>query len=78
MVTSIFRRSRADNSVVSCGIWPKFKLILAFMNVHITCKYEKDPMKNSGENVITLFSPLLVYGVFRHSRADNSAVYGLI
>ena len=42
MVTSIFRRSRAANSVVSGGIWPKFKPIQAFM-------YEKDPIKNSGE-----------------------------
>ena len=37
-----FRRSRAANSIVSGGIWPKFKLIQAFMHVLITCKYEKD------------------------------------
>ena len=48
-----FRRSRAANSIVSGGIWPKFKLIQAFMHVLITCKYEKDPIKNSRENVIT-------------------------
>ena len=53
-VTSIFfRRSRAANSIVSGGIWPKFKLIQAFMHVLITCKYEKDPIKNSRENVMT-------------------------
>ena len=38
---------------VSGGIWPKFKLIQAFMHVLITCKYEKDPIKNSRENVMT-------------------------
>ena len=51
MVTSNFRRSRAANSVVSGGILPKFKLIQAFMHVLISCKYEKDPIKNSEENV---------------------------
>ena len=47
------RRSRAANSIVSGGIWPKFKLIQAFMHVLITCKYEKDPIKTSRENVMT-------------------------
>ena len=28
-------------------IWPYFQLIHAFMHVLITCKYEKDKMKNS-------------------------------
>ena len=53
VVPSIFRRSRAANSIVNGGIWPKFKLIQAFMHVLITCKYEKDPIKNSRENVMT-------------------------
>ena len=35
-----------------------FKLIQALMHVLITCIYEKDPIKNSGENVMALFSPL--------------------
>ena len=39
-------------------IWPNFKLIQAFMHVLIACKYEKDLMKNSGDNVMTSFSPL--------------------
>ena len=34
-------------------IWPHFKLIQACMHVLIDCKYEKDQMKNSGDNVIT-------------------------
>ena len=39
-------------------IWPNFELIQALIHVIITCKYEKDPIKNSGENVMTSFSPL--------------------
>ena len=39
-------------------IWPIFELIQVFMHGLITCKYEKDPIKNSGENVMTTFSPL--------------------
>ena len=39
-------------------IWLNFKLIQAFMHVLIACKYEKDQMKNSGENVMTSFSQL--------------------
>ena len=39
-------------------IWPNFELIQAIMHVLIACKYEKDQMKNSGENVMTSFSPL--------------------
>ena len=31
-------------------IWPNFEVIQAFMNVLIAGKYEKDQMKNSGEN----------------------------
>ena len=60
-------------------IWPNFELIHAFMHVLIACKYEKDQMKNSGENVMTSFSPLKVYGIFfRRSRAANSVVHGRI
>ena len=39
-------------------IWPNFELIQALIHVLITCKYEKDPIKNSGENVMTSFPPL--------------------
>ena len=47
------------------------------MYVLITCKYEKDPIKNSQENVMTSFFPLYVYGnFFRRSRAANSVVGG--
>ena len=43
---------------VSGRIWPNFELIQALIYVLITGKYEKNPIKNSGENVITSFSPL--------------------
>ena len=46
-----FRRLRAANSVVCSWIWPNFKLIQALMYVIITCKYEKDPIKNNREKV---------------------------
>ena len=39
-------------------IWSNFKLIQALMYVIITCKYEKDPIKNSQEKVETSFFPL--------------------
>ena len=42
----------------SVRIWPNFELIQALIHVLITCKYEKNPIKNSGENVMTSFSPL--------------------
>ena len=50
-----FRRLRAANSVVPGRIWPNFKLIQALMYVIITCKYEKDPIKNNREKEATLF-----------------------
>ena len=56
--TSIFRRARADNSRVGGGIWPKFKLIQAFMHVLLTCKNEVDQIKNEGARVFTRFLPL--------------------
>ena len=39
-------------------IWPKLELIQAFMHDLIVCKYEKDQMKNSGENVMRSLFPL--------------------
>ena len=49
------------------------------MYVIITCKYEKDPIKNSRENVMTSFFPLQVYwNFFRRSRAANFVVGGPI
>ena len=55
-VHQIFRRARADNSGVCGGIWPKFELIQAFMNVLLTCKNEVDQIKNEGARVFQDFS----------------------
>ena len=58
-------------------IWLNYKLIQALVYVIITCKYDKDPIKNSREKVETSFFPLLAYGdFFRRSRAAKSAVGG--
>ena len=49
------------------------------MYVIITCKYEKDQIKNSRKKVETSFFPLQAYGdFFRLSRAANYAVGGPI
>ena len=60
-------------------IWPNFELIQALIHVLITCKYEKDPIKNSGENLMTSFSTIIsLWDFFIRSRAANSAVLGPI
>ena len=43
----------------SCWIWRNFVLIQASMHVLITCKYENDQMKNSGENVMMSFFSII-------------------
>ena len=53
-----FRSSMAAYSDVSGGILPKFKLSQAFMVVPLTCKNEKDLIKNEGSRVVTRLSPL--------------------
>ena len=51
-------------------IWSYLELIQALMRVLITCKYGKDPIKNSGENAMTSFYPLKIYGFF-HTLKGN-------
>ena len=58
-----FRRLRAASSVVSGQIWPNCKLIQALMYVIITCKYEKDPIKNNREKVATPFLQIITQSV---------------
>ena len=53
-----FRRLRAANSAVCGRIWPNFKLFQAIMYVIITCKYEKDPIKNNREKLATTYFKL--------------------
>ena len=40
------------------------------MYILITCKYEKDLIKNSRENVMTSFFPLLVYEIFSDAQGQ--------
>ena len=58
IICRFFRRSKADNSVVSGRNWPKFKLIQAFMHVLYTRKNEEDPVKNEVARVATRFLTL--------------------
>ena len=56
---TVFQIITLSVAMETCGrIWPNFELIQASMHVLIACKYEKDQMKNSGENVMMSFSPL--------------------
>ena len=56
----LFRRYREANSVVSDGIWPKFKLIHTFMYVLVTYIDKENQMKNEGARVVTtLYSYIL-------------------
>ena len=48
------------------------------MYVLITCKYEKDPIKNSRKNMMTVFPIINLWDFFRRSRAANSVVGGPI
>ena len=52
------RCSRAANSAVLGPIWLNFELVRDVMDVLVTCKYEKDLIKNEGPRVDTTFSPL--------------------
>ena len=67
-----FKRSRAANSAVHGQIWPNFELIQDLMVVLVTCKNEKDPIKNEGARVFTT----LYINFFRRSRANYSGVGG--
>ena len=74
-----FKRSRADNSAARGRIWLNFELNRDLMYVVVPCKYGKDPIENSEDNVWTTFSPYKVYGdFFKRSRADNSPARGRI
>ena len=48
-----FWRSRAAYPAVGGPIWPNFELLRALLHVIVTCKYEKNGMKNSWDDVAT-------------------------
>ena len=57
----------------------EFQTHTSFTVVLVTCKNEKDPIKNEGARKVTTFLQLHVYGDFsRRSRAANSEVLCLI
>ena len=72
-----FRHSRAANSAVGGPIRPKFELVRALMHVIITCKYQKERMKNSREKWRHRFShhnPMLPWKpVVESGRISNSS-----
>ena len=78
VVTSIFRRSRAGNSVVRDRIWPNFNLVQALMYDIVTCKNEKDLIKTAEKKWQHLFSHYVFGDFLRRSRAANSTVRGRI
>ena len=49
---------RAPNSVGSGPIWRKLEFVRDFMPVLVTCKFEKDLIRNNKEKVETSFSPI--------------------
>ena len=63
-----FKRSRADNSATRGRIWLNFELVRALMYVVVPCKYEKDPIENSEDNVWTPFSHYKSIGIFSNAQ----------
>ena len=55
----IFSDTQGQLTLIVRGrIRPNFEPMQALMYVIVTCKYKKDPIKNSLENMMTPFSPL--------------------
>ena len=70
LIVRFFRLSRAANPEVSGRIPPKFELIHAFIGVLVTCKNEKDPIKNKGSRVLTDFPHCKSMGVFSNDQGQ--------
>ena len=50
----------------SSRIWPNFELIQTLIHVLITCKYEKNQIKNSGEKCDDIVFPIIsLWGFFQ-------------
>ena len=54
----ILQDAHGANSIISDGILTKFKLIQAFIVVHLISKYEEDPFKVESTRAVTTFLPL--------------------
>ena len=75
----LFFHSRASNPKVDSPIWPEFEFIQDFMAVLVTCKIDEEPIKSKVAIILTIFSPLKVYGkFFCLARASYSKVNNLI
>ena len=62
VMTPFFPNGNVTLSVAmetSSRIWPNFELIQALIHVLMTCKYEKDPIKNSGEKCDDIVFPII-------------------
>ena len=57
-MNSLFKCSRAADSVVGDGIWQKFKTNQAFIVVLVTCKTDEDLFKNESTRMLITFLPL--------------------
>ena len=58
-------------------IWPNFRLIQALVYVINTCKYDKDPIKNSREKLETSFFSIISLWGFFQTFKGSSAICGL-
>ena len=56
--------SSAVYSIVSCGFFLKFQLILAFTHMLVIHKNEEDTIKTKGPRVATIFSHHMRMGTF--------------
>ena len=55
----LFRHSRASNSEVNSLIWPEFEVILDFMVILVTCKFDEDPIKSDVALLRTTFLSII-------------------
>ena len=62
-VVIFFRRSRAANSAVGGQMRPKFELFRALMHAIITCKFQKERMKNSRKKRGDTIFPIITLSV---------------
>ena len=65
-----FRRSRAANSIVSGGNWPKFKLIQAFMHVLITASMKRIRSKTAKKTWWRSFPHYKSMGIFSDAQGQ--------
>ena len=48
-----FQQSRECISEMNESVWPVFKLMRDYINVQLTCKFKKDPIKNERVTLMT-------------------------